>query len=66
MGNEMRRYECDFYTVMAPDRSCLFCDRCTDVFWDFTHGPYMFVCSAGADTSFGVRGDCPSFSEEGR
>lgn len=29
------------------DNHCLFCDHCTDVFWDFTNGPYMMICELG-------------------
>lgn len=49
----MRVYECEYYKVTAPDTCCLFCSHCTDVFWDFTHGPYMFFCDVDADTEEG-------------
>ena len=61
---EMRRYECEFYSVDAPARSCLFCEHCTDVFWDYANGPYMFMCDASADTSNGARGECAAFRED--
>lgn len=60
----MRVYECEYYKVVVPDASCLFCSHCSDVFWDFAHGPYMFFCDAGADTEEGIRGRCNSFNEE--
>ena len=25
-------------------KSCLICKHCTDIFWDYTHGPYMLFC----------------------
>ena len=25
-------------------KNCLICKHCTDIFWDYTHGPYMTVC----------------------
>lgn len=25
------------------DRDCIFCTQC-HVFWDYTNGPYMFIC----------------------
>ena len=59
----MRVYECEYYKVVAPDASCLFCDHCTDVFWDFTHGPYMFFCEADRDTERGATGSCDGFEE---
>lgn len=56
----MKRYKCEFYEVDAPDNHCLFCKKCTDVFWDFTHGPYMFLCTEG----HGNWKTCNSFEEE--
>lgn len=26
------------------DRDCIFCEHC-EVFWDYTNGPYMFICN---------------------
>lgn len=26
----------------AHKNSCLFCKHCTDIFYDYTNGPYMF------------------------
>ena len=60
----MKLYECEFYSVMAHERSCLFCDHCTDVFWDYENGPYMFFCDAGADVESGAAGECGAFEEE--
>ena len=62
--DELRRYECEFYSVDAHPRSCLFCAHCTDVFWDYTNGPYMFFCDADGDTESGMSGECDSFIEE--
>ena len=59
-----RLYECKFYSVMAHERSCLFCTHCTDVFWDYSSGPYMFICDADGDTQDGMSGDCDGFVEE--
>lgn len=59
-----KRYECEFYSIEVPEKSCLFCEHCTDVFWDYTNGPYMLVCDVGADTASGARGECAAFIEE--
>ena len=32
-----REYNC-------PDTACVFCDHCTDIFYDYTHGPYLILC----------------------
>ena len=59
----LRKYECEFYTTMVPPRHCLFCKHNTDVIWDYTNGPYMFVCDVAESTEKGDRGECPHFSE---
>lgn len=66
MGNEMREYKCKYLTVVVPARSCLFCGNCTDVIWDYTNGPYMFLCDIGKDTREGAAGNCRLFTEEVR
>lgn len=40
----LRLYECPYYSVEAPPTSCWFCKHLTDVFFDYTNGPYMFFC----------------------
>lgn len=40
----------DGFKVIGPARSCLFCKHCTDVFYDYTSGPYMFMCDKMLDT----------------
>ena len=58
-----RIYECEYYKVSAPDKSCLFCKHCTDVFWDFTNGPYLFFCNKRCNTDLGALGKCERFFE---
>lgn len=60
---DYRVYECEFYKVLAPARSCLFCEHCTDVFYDFMNGPYMFFCEVDSDTNEGAAGNCEDWSE---
>ena len=62
--SELRKYECEHYSVLAPPTCCLFCNHCTDVFWDHTNGPYLFFCEEKADTTIGAKGECESFEEE--
>lgn len=31
-------------TVSLPDNCCAFCRHCTDLFYDYTNGPYLFIC----------------------
>jgi len=61
----MKEYKCEYYSVMAPERSCFFCRHCTDIFFDYTHGPYLFICREGVNTSNGLKGQCNLFKEDG-
>ena len=58
--------------VMAHPRSCFFCDYCTDIWYDFGEGPYMFDCIKQAEDEEndvriirGLKGECPDFVEDG-
>ena len=33
-------------TYLLPENHCAFCEHCADVFYDYTNGPYMFLCNA--------------------
>lgn len=66
-----RRYECEYYTVDAPPTSCFFCSHLTDIWFDYTNGPYMFLCDIGHTSpndpvglDNGMLGACPDFTEE--
>lgn len=48
-----------------PKRSCCFCSKCTDLWWDYTHGPYMFDCTEDRDTEFGCIGQCEYYEDNG-
>lgn len=43
------------------DKDCLFCKNCSDVFYDYTHGPYMVICKLGKDTHSNI---CNSFEDK--
>ena len=62
--SDMRLYECEYYRLMAPPKCCLFCVFCTDVYFDYTNGPYMFMCARDGDTDLGVAGNCQLFLDE--
>lgn len=51
------------WKVDAPENSCLFCDHCTDIFYD-SGGIYATWCDLGLDTYAGSWGECKSFIEE--
>lgn len=41
----MRIFKCaNGIDYNCPDHACVFCDHCKDIFYDFTHGPYMIFC----------------------
>lgn len=51
-------------TYVVPARCCLLCAKCTDVFLDYTNGPYMFICDDNHDTAKGMDEKCNYFEEE--
>ena len=51
-------------TYVVREKSCFFCQHCTDVFLDYTHGPYMIICDIQADDEKGYAGICSEFKEE--
>lgn len=50
-------------TVKAPETSCLFCNHCTDVFYDLG-GIYATWCDLYLDDKVGASGKCNQFEEE--
>jgi hypothetical protein len=61
-------YECDYYKCDAHPRGCFFCKHCTDVWFDYTNGPYMFFCEKhdgeNDPTPQGIRGKCKMFESD--
>jgi len=61
-------YECEYYKCDAHPRGCFFCKHCTDVFFDYTSGPYMFICDKHDGehdpTAKGICGKCKMFEED--
>ena len=47
------------------DNVCFFCKNLTDVIWDYTNGPYLFICEKvdGDGIDLGLEGKCPHFEE---
>ena len=52
------------YTVKAHPKSCFFCQHLTDIFYDYTNGPYGFGCDLEGYIETGMLGVCPDFKEE--
>ena len=44
-----RPNNCGFVGWEVPAKCCCFCEHCNDIFWDFTNGPYMFLCDLEKD-----------------
>ena len=64
MSNETRLFHCSNGKVYACDeKCCLFCDHCSDLFYDYTNGPYMLICDIAEDTELGMTGLCKFFKE---
>lgn len=47
------------------DKLCVFCEHCTDVFWDYTNGPYMLFCDLDRAEveEHNVKQSCPEFKD---
>ena len=56
--NGYKKFEGDGYTIIAHPKSCFFCKHCVEILFDFTNGPYMFVCDKEKDTNSGLKGEC--------
>lgn len=50
---------------VKQDKCCLFCDHCTDVFWDYENGPYWVVCELDNEhqKEHNAQGKCENFIE---
>ena len=58
---ETKIFACDNgRSYRFPAKHCLFCDNCTHVLYDYTHGPYMWLCDIGEE-DFRT---CGKFKEE--
>lgn len=53
------------YRVITKKNTCFFCDHLTDIFWDYSNGPYMFVCDIDEEINDGLAGNCVKFEETG-
>lgn len=50
----------------CPENSCVFCIHCTDIFYDYSHGPYMAFCDLDKDESseYNYFENCKHFEED--
>ena len=57
-------YECEYYMCEAATHGCFFCKHCTDIFYDYTVGPYALVCDLNSIESYIDCGlHCDNFKE---
>ena len=62
-----REFKGEGYIVLAHPKSCFFCEHCTEIIYDFSNGPYRFVCNIEFEPShidMGLKGMCSKFKEE--
>jgi len=52
------------WKVTAPEHSCLFCDHCTDIFYD-SGGIYHLFCDESLDVQAGAHGQCDAWVSDG-
>ena len=53
------------WEIDAPERCCLFCDYCTDIYYD-SKGIYLTLCELSLDVVEGSQGRCLNFKEDKR
>lgn len=58
-----RKYklEDDLFVMCENDKDCVFCDHCTDIFWDFSNRIYGICCELNKEQN---DGNCDCFIEE--
>lgn len=62
-GVELKEFRCANGLIYHFSKNhCVFCEHCTNLFWDYTNGPYMFLCELECD---GYK-TCGKFEEENR
>lgn len=47
---------------LVPNKSCLNCDYCTDVWIDW-HGPYGVICNINKDVIQAMNNNCPYYTD---
>ena len=62
---EKRLYELEETGTVyeMPEKHCVFCKHCTDIFYDYTNGPYGFTCDKNIDHDGEF--SCDSFEDDG-
>lgn len=61
MMAKIKVYKCDNGKFYKPkERTCLLCAHCTDIFYDYTHGPYTAICELGREIEY----PCDDFEED--
>lgn len=48
------------HAYMVFKNSCVFCEHC-DIVWDYTNGPYLFLCDEYCNIEYGLMGQCEAF-----
>ena len=45
-----------------PKKCCLTCEHCSDIWWDYTNGPYMIICTIEKANEYHI---CDSWKSDG-
>lgn len=60
--DNLKPFECENGLVYSiPSNHCAFCKHCSDLFWDYSSGPYMFICDLNCEDFE----KCGNFSDSG-
>ena len=66
-GRKFEIFKCgNGHTYYVPEKSCTVCKHLTDIFWDYTNGPYAFICDKKNDDDIekGLAGNCDGWEKE--
>lgn len=62
--SDMKVFKGECYKVKAHKHSCFFCSHCTDIFYDYTHGPYLLICDINSTIENALKGQCDKFEDD--
>lgn len=57
----MKKFECGNKIYNLPDQACVFCDHCTDMFYD-SKGVHMIFCDK--QLKYADFGNCPPLCKQ--
>ena len=64
-SGELREFKSENgHVYLFPKKHCVFCKHCTDLFYEYSNGPYMFFCDLDTEVDDHHYESCGMFEEE--